>query len=227
MGRVKRPFAESGRIDDLLKEVSEFIGAEQPELSARIYKDMVVVEGKLLVGPSGSWFDVYDILLVFLPDFPRTEPIVWEVGSRIPKTVDRHVFPKDLNCCLGIWEEWLIRAPSHRVSDFMNGPLQSYFESQTFFETQGGWPYGQRSHGQQGVLESYSDVLGIEPEYGVVRTYLEALARSQLKGHHLCPCGSGLRLRQCHFEKLTYLAEQVGSEMARRMLNGLSAKLSG
>lgn len=221
MGKVTPASDVVDRLGDLLKEVRAYIEVEQPELAARVHKDMVVVEGKLLVGPTGAWFDFYDVLLVFLPDFPNTEPLVWEVASRVPRTADRHVFPKDGNCCLGVWEEWLICAPSHALADFMGGPLQSYFESQTYFELHGDWPYGQRSHGVQGVVEAFADVLSVAPRLGLVRQYLSTLAREDIKGHHPCPCGSGLRLRKCHFDQLRTVAGRVSPLMAGRMLRGL------
>ena len=129
MGKVTPAVGIVDRLSDLLKEVLAYIEVEQPELTARVHRDMIVAEGKLLVGPTGAWFDVYDVLLVFLKDFPNVEPLVWEVASRMPRTADRHVFPKDGNCCLGVWEVWVICAPSHALADFMRGPLQSYFES--------------------------------------------------------------------------------------------------
>ena len=176
MGKVRAAIGNAERLSDLLKEVLGYIEVEQPELAARDHNEMILVEGKLLVGPAGGWFDVYDVLLVFLPDFPQVEPLVWEVASRVPRTADRHVFPKDGNCCLGVWEEWLICAASHAVADFMKGPLQSYFESQTYFDMHGDWPYGQRSHGVQGVVEAFADILGVVPQLEVVRDHLNPLA---------------------------------------------------
>ncbi|OYU37579.1 MAG: hypothetical protein CFE33_20320 [Pseudorhodobacter sp. PARRP1] len=222
MGKVTPPAVGIiDRLNDILNEVLAYIVVEQPELAARVHKDMIVVEGKLLVGPTGAWFDVYDVLLVFLPGFPNVEPLVWEVASRVPRTADRHVFPKDGNCCLGVWEEWLICAPSHTVADFMSSPLQSYFESQTYFEMHADWPYGQRSHGIQGVVEAFADVLGVAPRLDLVRDHLAVLAREHHKGHHVCPCGSGRRLRKCHLEQVRAMAGRVSPNMARRMLEGL------
>ena len=221
MGKVAPAVGNADRLSDLLKEVVAYIEVEQPELTARVHKGMIVVEGKLLVGPTGAWFDVYVVLLVFLPDFPNVEPLVWEVSSRVPRTAERHVFPKDGNCCLGVWEEWLICAPSRAVADFMRDPLQSYFESQTYFEMHGDWPYGQRSHGVQGVVEAFADVLGVAPQIAVIHDYLTVLAREQPKGHHPCPCGSGRRLRHCHLELVRGMAGRVSPHMARRMLQKL------
>jgi len=213
--------APADRLGELLAEVQAHLAAEQPELTAHVHKDMVVVEGKLLVGQPSAWFDVYDVLIAFTVEFPEAEPAVWEVASRIPRTADRHVFPKGGNCCLGIWEEWLVEAPAHGVADFMRGPLQSYFEGQTHFEVHGEWPYGERPHGASGVFEAYADVLGLPHEPATIRAHLNALTKRELKGHHACPCGSGRRLRDCHAEGLRAMSAKVDADMARRMLAGL------
>lgn len=210
--------------DALYSEVQKAVAHHQPELSVSRTERLIVLEGQFLAcGPDGpvdtpdGVFDSYKIQAGVTAGFPVEEPVVFEIGGRIPRIADRHVFPEDGNCCLGVWEEWILTAPNHRFETFLTGPMHDYFVSQTHFEVNGSWPYGERSHGVLGVLESYADLLGVSPDAKVIADYLHLLSRQKIKGHALCPCGSGKRLRDCHSDDLRRLSQRIPSFMAKRM----------
>lgn len=210
--------------DALYSEVQKAVAQHQPELSVSQTERLIILDGQFLVcGPDGpvdtpdGVFDSYKIQAGVTAGFPAEEPVVFETGGRIPRIADRHVFPEDGNCCLGVWEEWLLTAPDHRFETFLTGPMHDYFVSQTHFEINGLWPYGERSHGVLGVLESYADLLGVSPDEKVIADYLHLLSRQKIKGHALCPCGSGKRLRDCHSDDLRRLSQRIPSVMAKRM----------
>jgi hypothetical protein len=209
--------------ETLLSDVRKAVAKHQPELEITTKGNIIVLEGTFVVsGPLGP-FDTYQILVGIHKDFPDEEPVVFEIGNRIPKTLDRHVFPKRGNCCLGVWEEWLLTAPDHRFETFLAGIMDSYFFSQTYFENKGVWPIGERSHGLKGVIESFSELLGVECDTNIVVGYLCLLSKEQIKGHYRCPCGSGQRLRKCHGERIRKLGEWIKPSMAKRMCNRIAA----
>jgi len=203
---------------DLLAEFSSAVTAHQPELMVTSDKNLVLLEGKFIISASEGPFDTYDIQAMVPPAFPLEEPAVFETGGRIPKVVARHVFEDLGNCCLGVWEEWLLRSHDTSAAAFLAGPLHDYFLSQSYYEAKGEWPFGQRSHGNLGVLEAYCDVLGIDPDLSKARAHLSLLSKKSVKGHAMCPCGSGLRLRHCHRDKIDELRARISSAIAKRML---------
>lgn len=210
--------------DEFYSEVQQAVAKHQPELSVSRADSSIILEGRFLVygsdGPIDSpngVFDSFEIRAEVAELFPAQEPAVFEIGGRIPKTVDRHVFPKDGDCCLGVWIEWLIKAPDHRFATFLTGPMQDYFFSQTYYETNGVWPYGERSHGKLGVLEAYGDLLGLPSDEKTISAYLRLLSRKAIKGHSLCPCGSGRRLRNCHGDDIEQLRRIIPPAIAKRM----------
>ena len=144
-----------------LEDFTAAVDAHQPELTITTSDDCIVLTGKLIVsGPKGP-FDSYEILVGVPPAFPWQEPAVFETGDRVPRTADRHVFESHGNCCLGVWEEWLLRSRDHSASAFLQGPLHDYFLSQSWYEAKGEWPFGDRSHGALGVLEAFCEILGV------------------------------------------------------------------
>lgn len=211
-------------LQDLLAEFSLAVTKHQPELSVRVDKNFVLLEGKLVVYSPQGPFDCYDTLIGIPSGFPLENPVVFETGGRIPKEADRHVFEDHGNCCLGVWEEWLLRTEDPSAAAFLAGPLHDYFLSQSWYEAKGDWPFGDRSHGRLGVLEAYSDLLEIELSLSQARSYLSLLAKAAVKGHYECPCGSGLRLRHCHRDKVEGLSDWILPDMAKRMLRRLRDK---
>lgn len=205
----------------LIEDFSAAVDTHQPELKITTSDNHIELAGNLIVsGPKGP-FDSYEVLVGVPSGFPWNEPIVFETGNRIPRIADRHIFESHGSCCLGVWEEWLLRSQDHSAAAFLNGPLHDYFLSQSWYEAKGQWPFGDRSHGENGVVESFCDVLGVELSKDLAVRYLKLLSRERLKGHSFCPCGSGLRLRNCHELKLTDLQSVINTRMANRMLERL------
>lgn len=212
--------------DGFFSEVQQAIAKHQPELTVSRAHGLIILDGSFVVsGPAGP-FDSYQIKAGITAGFPAEEPAVFEEGSRIPRIADRHVFPKDGNCCLGVWEEWLLTAPDHRFETFLTGPMHDYFVSQTYYEAHGVWPFGERSHGILGITESYADLLGIAPDKKIIADYLHLLSRQTIKGHARCPCGSGRRLRQCHSDDLQRLSREIPPFMAKRMYRTVAPRKS-
>jgi hypothetical protein len=210
--------------DTLFTDVQQAVDSYQPELTVSRADVLIILEGLFVVsGPDGP-FDSYQIKAGIPAEFPTEEPVVFEEGGRIPRIPDRHVSPKDGNCCLGVWEEWLLTTPNHRFETFLTGPMHDYFASQTYFEVKGVWPFGERSHGMLGVVEAYSDLLKVAPDAEIITAYLNLLSLRQIKGHQLCPCGSGRRLRHCHRDDLSKLTSKISPLMAKRMLCSISRK---
>lgn len=204
------------------------IAFDQPKLSAVRDGPDVVVSGNYLLlengeisNPAGP-ISEYDIRVVLSDRYPISEPKVFEIGGRIPRSLDRHVNSNG-ECCIAVWENWLIRAEDHSFKAFMDGPLYEFFLSQYWFEKTGKWPFGEWTHGPMGLVEAYAHALGIPNEQTCLIYYLRLLSLDWPKGHWRCPCGSGKLLRHCHRDELMVLHERVPPRLAARMLRRLTS----
>lgn len=209
-----------------LEEVKAAIAFDQPKLSAVRHGPNIVVRGNYLLFENGAIanpagpISEFDIEIVLSDGYPIREPKVFEVGGRIPRSSDHHVNDEG-DCCVTVWENWLVCAKDHSFAAFMNGPLNEFFLGQYWFEQTGKWPFGERSHGQKGLEEAYADALGIPNKKKDLIYHLRLLSRDWPKGHWLCPCGSGKPLRHCHSDELMALHERVPPRIAIRMLRRL------
>jgi len=164
--------------------------------------------------------DIYEVD-IFL-DNELLIPRVKERGGRILRSkekwglrnlIDMHVF-LDHTLCLCPFAEQKIRLPNgFNFHDFFENLLIPYFYYQSFFEQYGYEPWKGASHGDLGILESYSKTaknrnISLEILYLYLANLSPAIRNNILKkvpimGHHLCKCGSGRIFRKCHQEALT------------------------
>lgn len=174
------------------------------------------LEGTLVVtddeGPLGS----FEIRMLVPTTFPQDAPEVFETGDKLPKTVDRHFF-LDGSFCLGIHEFWLLTSAQTDFLAFLNGPVQSFFFSQIYFDASGVWPFEDLSHGASGFVEAFSELFGCKPDAAVVLAVIQQYDGNRFKGHHTCACGSGEIVRKCHFQKYKTLQAHHESRAIRLM----------
>jgi len=84
----------------------------------------------------------------------------------------------------------------------------NYFICQGVVENGHPWPMEQLGHGADGIRMFYSELLGTGDD-AVICGYLVCLAADRVKGHWSCPCGSGRRLRDCHFASVLELRNNI------------------
>lgn len=180
----------------------------QPELNSSLVEGCICISGNLICTGDQGPFDAFEISALLPIGFPQKEPFVWETGERIPRTADRHVYPKPGNCCLCVWEEWLWGKTDVGFEDFLVGPLHSYFVSQSIFEMTGDWPFGERDHDKEGLDQALAKMLSDIPNVSMDNA-LAILSQTEVKGHARCPCGSRLRLRNCHYNELVSARQKL------------------
>jgi hypothetical protein len=212
----------------IIEEIKRSIAFDQPFLSVAEAEGGFEIAGKFLVASSsystsGGAIDYFDVSIIVAKDYPRTEPVVFETGNRIPREADRHCNPNGA-CCTGVWEEWIVKNSQPSIDLFLEGPVRNFFLSQMYFEIHGSWPFGERSHGDAGIREACADMLSVENDPELLARYLWVLSGSWPKGHWLCPCGSEQPIRYCHRDELMKLHTKLPPFIAHNLLDKLKKK---
>jgi len=156
-----------------------------------------IVEGNLAFKATFENMSIEDAFAIRLRLSPQLTmpPAVEETGGRIPK--DFHKLG-DGSLCLGApieVREKFTRQP--KILSFVEGQVVPYLFSFSYWQKHGKMPYGERPHGGRGLLESYHDLFKVQNRSAVLRL-LKLLALQSYRGHHICPCGSKIKLRNCH-----------------------------
>lgn len=203
--------------------VRRLLVTKYPTLHLRKVNGEAVVTGTLALYDNGVAFDRYSLDIRLPKDYPASLATVYETGGRIPREMDRHVYPSGA-LCLGVTEElWLTLKGDFSLGTLLDIPIRNFLIGNGHIEEGLPWPAGDRSHGAKGVLEFYQEYLGIHDERKLVR-FLYAILLDKHRGHWPCPCGSGLILRKCHMDavrKLNLLPKALICYSAESLLERL------
>jgi len=91
----------------------------------------------------------------------------------------------------------LAKSPKMRVADFLDGPIRSYFFGQHHLKYEDVWPFSELKHRFDGLVQAYATFLGCPEDPKIVKGLLVLLGQKWKRGRHFCPCGSGLKVRNC------------------------------
>lgn len=145
------------------------------------------------------YYDEFELKILISWNYPIDLPEVKETTGRVARTKYEHIY-RDGRLCLGATCDLIdCVQSSHSLLEYLDKVISSYFFGFLYFEEYGvAPPFGERSHGYVGLKEAYKERYGVIddiPLYNLLYTFGSGLP---LRGHVLCPCGSGKRLRDCH-----------------------------
>jgi len=196
----------------LFEEIRRQVEETYPDLKFNERDQSLVLSGYYPLFEGDRVYDRYLIELVVPPESPLGLPVVREVAGRIPRVPDRHMESDGAACIVLPDAFWYEFPRGMSLIDFLNGPMRVFFGCQTLIESgvKNPWPAGEWAHWADGNIQFYAPLIkSQQPE--VVLGYLEILKAEKTRGHWLCPCGSGQRLRKCHLA----LVEELRSKIPR------------
>ena len=121
-----------------------------PTLHAFVGDGAVTVRGTYPVMDGDREIERYSVAMKLPDNYPHELPQVFETGGRIPRELDRHVFPSGA-LCLGVREElWLTLKGDFSVPTMLEGPVRGFLIGNALVEEGDKWPDGDRSHGMTG-----------------------------------------------------------------------------
>ncbi len=213
------------RNPELADQIRAELRACYPNLHLFIEADgSAAVRGTFpVVSPEGRVLDRYQVSIELPADYPRSLPVVREVGGRIPWKPEFHVNHDGVACVLLPDDRWRCFPEGAPFVQFLDGPAHDFFLGQSLVALGEGWPFVQWSLGQKGVLEYYQWLLETE-DAGTIARHLEVLAKLNLKDHLPCPCASGRKIRRCCRARIVDLRGKIPPAVARRALETLGAR---
>lgn len=161
-------------------------------------EQQIVLGGEIFISCKAKGFVLCDRypVQIFISLNSNQLPYVVDTGNRIARDYPHRY--QDGRLCL----ETDITIRMHfcdgfSLDEWIKDYVEPYFFSYEFYQRFGEYPFGQRSHGIQGIIESYKDVLHGKDEVSTL-SLMRSICKGSYRGHSPCPCGSSLRLRACH-----------------------------
>lgn len=197
-----------------------------PELHMNIENGKVLVEGSLeIISPSdSSVIDRYDIV-IDLTDYPRSMPVVKEVGGKIPPTMDRHVRPGPKTLCFGSpQDEWEITHGGISFIYFIEKVLRPHLAREYFREAMGYYPDGERSHDAEGIWEPYYEIFKTTDKSRILSELGLIISNNKFSRNARCYCDSGKTFKACH-EKVAQKVLRAGVKNLAMIYASLKQKV--
>lgn len=189
-----------------------------PDLRPIMDNGHPVIRGSFPIADNGEAIDRFIIEIRF-PDGITKPPRIWEIGGRIPRIKDRHVFPDSGCICAEVPELTLLRGYSFMT--YLDGPVRNYFIGQALVEQGHAWPFDEWDHGKPGLLQAYGEMLGGVSGEQKIKSYLICLGHKKIKHYWPCPCLSGKQIFECHEKDLRILHARIPHKIASLALNHL------
>lgn len=162
--------------------------------------------------------DSFEIRIKVSNKYPEEIPTVEEIGGRTKLIGDKFNLKdrRDLHynvfngfACLCVKQEEKIKFPTgSNLVTFIDNLVIPYFYGLSYFDQNGKWPWGERSHGGLGLLEFYAEnpitqtkeeIEGLIKVFRKEKNWKEYNKQiRKLSGDRACLCGSGKPFKKCH-----------------------------
>ena len=164
--------------------------------------------------------DDYDIEILIPDMYPQCPPDVQEVGGKILRCPDNHI-NDDGTFCFGA--PLAVKQTFSQYRDllwFVREQVVRFLFNHSYKREFGIRPDGELSHGPKGLLEYYYELFNAQNNVTVLE-FLRLLSVDQYNDHDLCPCGSGRKIRKCHYRLIKKMRRMSKPEEFRLELAGI------
>ncbi|ENK0555411.1 hypothetical protein AB2T19_000151 [Clostridium botulinum] len=189
---------------NLIEQIHEVL-LRFPELKLSKVQNDMLISGKLNINceyKDEHIIDDYEVVIIIPFEYPKVLPKIREIARRIPLKYG-HIY-SDGELCLAPDEEIkLFFYEKISLNSWIDNYVIPYLFGYSYYEKYGVMPFGERSHGKAGVKEFYKEFFNISTEKQL-KKFFDYIRNKEYRyrGHHLCPCGSGNKVRNCHKEVL-------------------------
>jgi hypothetical protein len=156
--------------------------------------------------------DDYDIEIIIPDTYPQCLPAVQEIGNRILRCPNNHINDDGTFCFgapLAVKQTFVQK---RELLWFVREQVVRFLFNHSYKRDYGVRPDGELSHGPKGLLEYYYGLFSTCDNVTVLE-FLRLLSKDQYDDQDLCPCGSGRKIRKCHYrliKKVRRLYEPKG-----------------
>ena len=164
-------------------------------------ENQVDIAGRIQINRASEVISVYQEygIEISIPINSDKLPTVRDTERYIKKYTH---LSSDKNFCLATDTDMYLRFRNgFDLSSWMEDYVELYFVSYEYYKRYGAFPFGERAHGSNGILEFYRDYFKLSTLYQA-SDIIVYIANKRYKGHHLCPCGSNKKLRDCHKDEI-------------------------
>lgn len=151
------------------------------------------------------YYDTFKIKIKIPKKYPYGFPTLYEIGDKIPKIDDRHIFKEDNSCCVCVLQE-ISKESSKGITifEYINKYVIPYLANQVYYEKSKEWANGDYKHGFEGRLQYYEEMFKSE-DIEFIQNELNQFLHFKKNRNDICFCSSGRKYKKCHLSIFTKL----------------------
>lgn len=137
------------------------------------------------------------MLEILVPyNYKEVLPRVYSKDKKVSMRFN-HIYKDGMLCLATDADQLCFFADGHNLVDWIKAYVIPYFFAVNYFQKYKVYPFGERAHGEAGIISFYEEKFKIKSRQRVLNM-LDCIVNHTYRGHLLCPCGSGKRIRTCH-----------------------------
>jgi hypothetical protein len=203
--------------EEIKRQLAELTGIHRGLSNLAELNDETVLSGILTFEASADGFetitDKFEIELCIPHVFPDMMPRARETVGRIERSYP-HINGDGTLCLAVPIEERRIFFEQPTLIGFVNRLVIPYLYGYCYWKQHGQHPFDEQQHGEKGIVQHYMDTLHLADELATLAVVC-FLFEYGYRGHHPCPCGSGLKVRNCHGPALRELYRHHTAQTVR------------
>lgn len=210
---------------DIKNQIVQLLEQQEKLVVVNEDADKIVLEGSININASYNEIHLigdFETKIIIFKDFPNRIPIIYTLDNKIP--VEFQHVNRDKSLCLEVnIEIKMFIIENKSLIEWFKKYVVNYYYSVMFFERYKRYPFGERSHGKEGIKEFYRKQLNVKQINSIV-SMLKFIKDGKIRGHYNCPCGSGNRIRNCHYEELNKILIIRDSKELEKDINELQGE---
>jgi len=168
-----------------------------------------------LTSSEGKLIESFGIIILIPKAYPNTFPIVISVDDKIEKTENYHIGKEGIICVEHTYVANKLAGAGLRLYDFISYYLPKYFSWVLLKQTGITENLLEWGHQDRGTIQVYETLLETTDKFAI-RLFLEGFVKAKKIGRNdRCYCGSGKKLKYCHYEAAVFLKTTSKKSIAK------------
>ena len=180
------------------KKIFQGLDDFQPLLEIQNNEKETVIHGIYQINEyilNEHYFANFEVKIIITSKYPKEIPQVYVFGNRLDKC--EHRYADDMLCLETEHNLKAFLKKKPTLKEFLIEFFNSFLVGFLHFEKYGEYLFGERKHGDVGIIEMYQERFSTKDKK-LAFQLLEIIALKKYRGHNMCPCNSGKRIRNCH-----------------------------
>jgi len=158
-----------------------------------------------LTNSAGELIESFGVIILIPKTYPNAFPIVISNDDKIQKSDDFHINKDGVICVEHTYIANKLASSGLRLFDFINYYLPKYFSWVLLKQSGQTEKLQEWAHQEAGTIQLYETLLNTTDK-SYIKQFLESyLSAKKIGRNDKCYCGSGRKLKRCHFEVVLFL----------------------